>query len=223
MSIPLKQSTAGQVIVIPRQLDSTDFNTEETGLTIANTDIKLWKAAATTLANKNSGGATHIANGVYHLTLDATDTNTLGPLIVMVHVSGAMSVERVCTVYPANVYDSLFAGTDLLQVDVDQIDGSATAATSQSVLLLNAIINATVAASPSPTTTTFACNLTGSSYPDSCFRSASVVFNTGSNAGGVSRGVISSFTSSSGLIVLNTALPFTPSAGQTFQIVGVAV
>ena len=82
MAILLKQSTAGQEIPLGYFVDSTDGDTEEGALTIANTDIKIWKNGATTLANKNSGGATHISNGVYYCTLDATDTNTLGPLVI---------------------------------------------------------------------------------------------------------------------------------------------
>ena len=121
MSIRLKQSTASQEIPLGYFVDSGDGNTEETGLTIANTDIKLWKAGASTLANKNSGGATHISNGIYYCTLDATDTNTLGPLVVFVHVSGALPVRVECEVLAANIYDSLIADTDELQVHANEI------------------------------------------------------------------------------------------------------
>lgn len=114
MTIKLKQSTASQEIPLGYFVDSTDGNTEETGLTIANTDIKLWKAGATTLANKNSGGATHISNGVYYATLDATDTNTLGPLVIFCHPTGALPVRVECEVLPANVYEALIAGTEWL-------------------------------------------------------------------------------------------------------------
>ena len=113
--IPLKQSTASQEIPLGYFLDSTDGNTEETGLTIANTDIKLWKAGATSLANKNSGGATHMANGLYYAVLDATDTDTLGPLVIFVHVAGALPIRLECQVMLANVYESLVAGTEWLE------------------------------------------------------------------------------------------------------------
>lgn len=122
--IPLRQSTASQEIPLGYFLDSTDGDTAETALTINNTDIKLWKAGATTLASKNSGGATHIAGGVYYAVLDATDTNTVGPLVIFVHVSGALTVRLECVVYAANVYDSLIAGSDYLQADAMQIEGS---------------------------------------------------------------------------------------------------
>ena len=113
--IPLKQSTASQEIPLGYFLDSTDGNTEETALSIANTDIKLWKAGATTLANKNSGGATHISNGLYYATLDATDTDTLGPLVIFVHVAGALPIRLECRVLPANVYEALVTGTEWLE------------------------------------------------------------------------------------------------------------
>lgn len=120
MTIYLKQSTASQEVPLGYFVDSTDGNTEETGLTIANTDIKLWKAGATSLANKNSGGATHMANGLYYAVLDATDTDTLGPLVIFVHVAGALTVRLECVVLAANVYDSLIGGGDLLDVNVSQ-------------------------------------------------------------------------------------------------------
>jgi hypothetical protein len=129
MAIPLRQSTASQEIPLGCAVDSADGNTEESGLTIANTDIKLWKHGATTLANKNSGGATYISNGIYYTVLDATDTDTLGGLIAYVHVAGALALKQECIVYPANVYDSMIAGTDLFDVSLTQISGSAVSTT----------------------------------------------------------------------------------------------
>lgn len=111
MSIKLRQSTASQEIPLGCFVDSTDGNTEETALTINNTDIKLWKSGATTLANKNSGGATHISNGVYYCVLDATDTNTIGPLVIFVHVSGALAVRVECEVLDEAVFDVHFGTT----------------------------------------------------------------------------------------------------------------
>lgn len=147
MSIKLRQSTASQEIPLGYFVDSVDGDTEETGLTIANTDIKLWKTGATTLANKNSGGATHISNGVYYCTLDATDTDTLGALIVFVHVAGALAVRVECEVLAANVYDSLIAGSDMLQVDTEQWkDATAPAMTGDAFARLGAPAGASIAA-----------------------------------------------------------------------------
>jgi hypothetical protein len=120
----LKQSTASQEVPLGYFVDSTDGNTEETALTINNTDIKVWKTGATTLADKNSGGATHISNGIYYAVLDATDTNTLGPLVIFVHVTGSLTVRLECCVLAANVYDSLVGATDKLDVNTAEIAGS---------------------------------------------------------------------------------------------------
>src|SRR5689334_5551324 len=120
----LRQSTASQEIVIGRMVDSTDGNTAETALTIANTDIDIWKSGATTLADKNSGGATHIAGGIYSAVLDATDTNTLGPMKIFVQVAGALAWEDSYMVVPAVVYDAMILGTDNLDVSVTQFGGT---------------------------------------------------------------------------------------------------
>lgn len=146
MTILLKQSTASQEIPLGFFVDSTDGDTEETALSIANTDIRLWKQGATAMANKNSGGATHMSNGLYYCVLDATDTDTLGALVVFVHVAGALPVRVECRVLAANVYDSLVAGTDNLQVDTVQVTG-----TSQTARDLGANIDAAVSTRASQT------------------------------------------------------------------------
>lgn len=221
MAVALKQSTASQEIYLGVFVDETDGFTPETGLTIANTDIKLGLAGGTTLTNKNSGGATHISGGIYSAVLDATDTATLGPMMIFVKVAGARFVLLECCVYPANVYDSLIGNTDLLDVSAAQIAGSASAATRQSSLLLYGINAGTVQASPAPTTTAFAGNLTGGSYPNNSFRNAAIVFTSGTNASLTPR-TVSVFTSSSGLVTVSSAspFPFVPVAGDTYLLVG---
>lgn len=106
----LKQSTASQTALIGPFLDSTDGDTEETGLTIANTDIKLSKNGAT-IASKNSGGGTHDADGFYQITLDATDTATVGKLQLYCHMSGALMVYHEYYVLEEAIYDALFAAS----------------------------------------------------------------------------------------------------------------
>jgi len=122
VSYPLRQSTASQEVPLGPFLDSTDGNTIEDGLTIANTDIRLTKHGGTTHVDKHSGGATHDANGVYYCTLDDSDTDTAGGLVINCHVAGALAVRLECVVYPAQVFDSLF-GSDYLQVDAVQVEG----------------------------------------------------------------------------------------------------
>jgi hypothetical protein len=98
MAIELDHATAGQRVPLGPFLSDTDGKTPLTGLTIANTDIKVWKNGGTSLVNKSSGGATHMANGVYYATLDATDTNAAGPLVLFVHMSGALPIRVECAV-----------------------------------------------------------------------------------------------------------------------------
>ena len=107
----LRQSTASQEVLLGPFLDDTDGKTAETALSIANTDIKVWKSGSTTESSKNSGGATHIASGRYYAVLDATDTDTVGLLEINVHVSGALPVRRQFYVLEEAVYDALFAAS----------------------------------------------------------------------------------------------------------------
>lgn len=121
----LRHSTATQEVVIGPFVDDTDYVTAETGLTIANTDIKLVKADTTTQANKNSGGATHLANGMYHLTLDATDTATVGILDLSVKVAGALLVRESFMVMSGAGYDAVVGDTGAgLVADVWNYKGS---------------------------------------------------------------------------------------------------
>ena len=124
----LKQSTASQEVVIGPFLDEDDGKTAETGLTISNTDIRLSKAGANIVA-KNSGGGTHDELGFYQITLDATDTNTVGELLIAVHESGALPVFKYCYVLEEAIYDALFAASASAfdanaRVDVASIEGS---------------------------------------------------------------------------------------------------
>ncbi len=124
----LKQATATQEISIGPFLDSADGDTEKTGLTIANTDVRLKKGSADWAA-KNSGGATAEEKGNYRITLDATDTATVGILEINVHVSGALNVWKTCYVVEEVIYDGFYAASALgyianAPVNVAQFGGS---------------------------------------------------------------------------------------------------
>lgn len=123
----LKQSTATTLLLGPF-VDSTDGVTAETALTISQADVLLWKEGGTTLAQKNEATTcTHRSNGLYTCPINTTDTNTLGLLSVNVAASGALPVRHDYTVVPANVYDSLVLGTDIVDVSVTQWNGTAVA------------------------------------------------------------------------------------------------
>lgn len=128
----LRQATASQSVGIGPFIDDTDFKTAETGLTIANTDIKLVVNGGAS-ANKNSGGGTHRVNGVYGITFDATDTATVGVIDVSVVVAGALPVFDRFQVLEEAVYDALFAASAPgyvanAPVNVAQISGDSVAA-----------------------------------------------------------------------------------------------
>lgn len=124
----LRQSTATTLLLGPF-VDETDGRTAETALTISQSDVLLWKEGGTTLAQKNEATTcTHRSNGLYTCPINATDTNTLGALFVSVAESGALPVRHDYSVVPANVYDSIVLGTDLLQSDVQEVNASTVAA-----------------------------------------------------------------------------------------------
>jgi hypothetical protein len=124
----LKQSTNTQYVLIGPFLDDTDGKTAETGLSIGVSDIRLGKAGGNIVA-KNSGGATHDELGFYQITLDATDTATVGELLIAVHKSGALPVFKYCYVLEEAIYDAMFAASASAfdanaRVDVASIEGS---------------------------------------------------------------------------------------------------
>jgi hypothetical protein len=138
----LKQSTASQSRSLGPFVDDTDFKTLETGLTIANTDVKLVKNGAASV-NKNSGGGTHRINGYYSFTFDATDTNTVGELQVSVAVSGALVVAAVFVVLDETIYDALYSDTPALltSLDIGQLyEGAITVVNSQTSFDLDTAI-----------------------------------------------------------------------------------
>ena len=123
MSALLKQSTTVTIRIGPF-LDAGDGVTEEVGLGSMGVEVSKNHGA---FAARNSATATaHDAEGWYSCELDATDTNTLGPLIVKAHASAThLPVWREFVVVPAMIYDSLVAGSDVLQADVTQLLGTA--------------------------------------------------------------------------------------------------
>lgn len=129
----LRKSTASQSRIMGPFVDDTDFKTLETGLTIANTDVKLMKNGSTS-TNKNSGGGTHRINGMYSFDFNATDTDTVGELKVSISVSGALTVIDTYTVLAENIYDALYSSSPglLTSLDIGQFyEGDVTVVNSQ--------------------------------------------------------------------------------------------
>jgi len=127
MGLWLKQSTAIDVQVGPF-IDDTDGKTAETALTITQAEVRLSKNGGNIAQKNEATSLVHDELGYYDCNLDATDTNTLGRLQLMIHESGALPVYHEYMVVTANVYDTL-CSTDLLQSDLTQIGGVAQSAT----------------------------------------------------------------------------------------------
>ena len=120
----LKQSTTINVKLGPA-LDRTDGVTEETAL---SPTVELSKAGGTFAARNSATAIAHDSNGWYTVELNATDTNTVGPLIAKFDDSAThLPVWHVYTVLAANVYDSIVGITDILDVSVTQWLGTAAA------------------------------------------------------------------------------------------------
>lgn len=107
--IILRQSTASQSVLIGPFVDPT-VGSAETGLTINASDIRLSKNGGN-FAAKNSGGGTHDGIGYYTITLDATDTNTVGRLQLAVDHADALAVYHEFQVVEEAVYDAMFASS----------------------------------------------------------------------------------------------------------------
>lgn len=148
----LKQSTAVDIGLGPF-VDSTDGFTAETALTIAQADVRLKKNGGAWAQKNQASSATHEENGWYEVSLDTTDTNTLGLLVVAVNETGALPVWQRFTVVPANVYDALISGTEWLAVDANKVEWSISG-TTLTVL------------KPDDTTTAYTKTLTGTTGAD---------------------------------------------------------
>jgi hypothetical protein len=118
----LKQSTAVTIRMGPA-LDKTDGITEETALTLT---VEVSKNNGAFAARNSAGAISHDSNGWYAVPLDATDTGILGPFIAKFDDAAThLPVWHEFMVLPAMVYDSLVAGSDTLQADVVQWNGTA--------------------------------------------------------------------------------------------------
>jgi Uncharacterized protein conserved in bacteria len=125
----LKQNTSKVISFGP-------FVSPSDGVTLVITLVSAIDHASTGIMLSKSGGAkavrhatvtasTYDAYGDYLVTLDTTDTNTLGSLRVsFAAAASCCPVWRDFMVVPANVYDALVGGTDLLDTQTAGMDAS---------------------------------------------------------------------------------------------------
>ena len=142
----IKQSTA-VVISMGPFVDKTDGVTFETGL-VGTGANQLESTSSGIMLSKNGGtmavrhatatASAYDAYGMYKVTLDTTDTGTLGKLRISFGNNDALPVWVDCMIVTANIWDSLFS-TDILNANVTTINDIATT----SVTAVNANVGTT--------------------------------------------------------------------------------
>lgn len=139
----LKEATTVTVQVGP-YLDASDGVTAETGL---SPTIEISKAGAVFAARNSATAIAHDADGWYRVELDATDTATVGPLVLKGTETGALPVWHEFYVVEANVFDALFAaGAAAFDANADVTVGSiASGAITAAAIASNAITSAKIA------------------------------------------------------------------------------
>jgi hypothetical protein len=108
MARELRQSTSVDLPIGPF-LDAADGVTPETGLTITQPDVRLKKNSAAWAQKNAAQTLSHEENGFYEVTLDATDTNTLGMMRLAVFESGAAPVWEDFRVITQAEWDAKYA------------------------------------------------------------------------------------------------------------------
>lgn len=107
MAIIIREATSFTFKVGPF-LDDADGNALEGALTITQPDIRLSKNGGNFAQINAAGTLTYDETGFYGLTLDTTDTNTVGLLQVAIHESGALIVWKDFQVISKGSYDAQF-------------------------------------------------------------------------------------------------------------------
>lgn len=224
----LKQSTASQSVLLGPFVDDTDGTAAEISLTILNTDIRLSKAGGN-MAAKNSGGGTHDELGYYTITLDATDTNTVGILQVVCKMAGALVVEDTFHVLEEAVYDDMFAAsaagyagiTELAAIPTTPMRGTDNAATETKQDIIDGLIDVLnlgiiTGVCQTGTLSVTACTTDLTGYLDDQLIRGVIIFTSGAAEG--ERAQITDYAQTNGLVTYAT-IQQAPANGDTFKIV----
>lgn len=145
--------------------------TSEEALTVDATEVWLSKNGADYVNKNEATAAVHKKSGMYLMVLDATDTNTVGTLNILVDdtADAAIPVSLDCQVIETAIYDALYANTaagfnssgqvslltatqasiDAVEADTNEIQGDWTNG-GRLDLLLDSVVAAVVAALSEP-------------------------------------------------------------------------
>lgn len=164
----LRQNTATQVWLGPLVQASDGYSYMATTITLAAGAVKYVHTAAAAGVVGSVGGVSLPVAGWAAVPLAASDVATAGPLSIWVgSATNNLPAWREFLVVPAQVYDSMILGTDLLQIDVQQVSnvavGQNTALIGTNVITFNgaaptAVVleaNARLIGGATPTTITF--------------------------------------------------------------------
>lgn len=215
MARPLREDST-QVVQLGPFFDIDDPKIFVASLTLANSDIKLSKAANPgTFVNKNSGGGSGISNGCVSVTFNSSDLSDPGPLLVVVKVATTAAYWESFEVYPQQVFDSLF-GTDRLQVDVKELDSRSAAAVAWADSAETIVSGTVTNTGGAPTNTVFSSSLTAISNDRILGRL--LLFRSGAAGSAYDGGIISNFVQSNGVITLRAAMASVPSVSDAFVV-----
>lgn len=158
MSGFLRYNTSAS-IMIGEFVDDTDGKTAKGSLSLTPSVIFLSKNGGAYTGKNESSNAVSDPNlvGWYRCSLNTTDTGTLGLLQLAVHVAGALPVWDSWMIVPANIYDSVVSGTDLVNVNADDLLNTAVDSTYdlQAVLQIMAAVMAGKVSGGNTSTITF--------------------------------------------------------------------
>ena len=116
----LKQSTAYTFRFGPF-LDDTDGKTVEPSFTIEDSHIRVSKDGANFIDKAETSNSAYDEFGFYVVVLNATDTNTVGELLIACHFSGALPVFKTFFVVEEAIYDAIYAPSATLAASVASI------------------------------------------------------------------------------------------------------
>lgn len=105
-----KQNTAATLKIGPC-VDSTDGVTFESTLTLSQSDIRLSKNGGNIAQKNESSSCTYDEVGCYDCPIDATDTNTLGRVDVIIGEAGMIPIRHFFKVITADEWDRKYATT----------------------------------------------------------------------------------------------------------------
>jgi hypothetical protein len=217
----LKQSTAASVIVGPvLDADGNAYTSAVIG------DFNLTKNG-TTAALASPADATHSHNGQYIIALTTGNTDTLGRLAIsMNRATYGMTIFRY-EVLAANQFDAIVTNGNVTPATIadavwdEAYSGHTTAGTFGKLMDIlrksNNVIEGTILASPTPTTTVF--KISGADYPTGALEHAILWMNTGTSENQNSP-ILTTLNNGDGTltITLEEALVTAPVAGDTVLI-----